>query len=182
MIFLPFILENTGKTATSATFDGNTYISLSLDKKQISASRDELLFEFRTQSPTGLIISNGEHDYLYVAMNGGRIEIAINLGSGEYREFISARRGPDGFIDNQWHKVRITRENTQVTIRVDESIMATGNTEGDFMRFTNKREFLVGGATNPERVPGYSEVSQNFRGNLRDVSAIFRVHCLGFVD
>lgn len=50
--------------------------------------------------------------------------------------------------------------------------MATGNTEGDFMRLGATREFLVGGAANPELVPGYREVSQNFRGNLRDVSSI----------
>ncbi|XP_030834440.1 neurexin-3-like isoform X2 [Strongylocentrotus purpuratus] len=162
--------EKEGKTATSATFDGNTYISYSLIKKKISNNRDEVLFEFRTQSPAGLILSVGEeYDYIYAAMNGGRIEIAINLGSGEYREFITARRGQSGFIDNEWHKVRITRENTEVTIRVDESIMATGNTEGDFMRLGATREFLVGGAANPELVPGYREVSQNFRGNLRDV-------------
>ena len=109
------LLGNTGKTATSATFDGNTYISYSLIKKKISNNRDEVLFEFRTQSPAGLILSVGEeYDYIYAAMNGGRIEIAINLGSGEYREFITARRGQSGFIDNEWHKVRITRENTEV--------------------------------------------------------------------
>lgn len=109
------LLGETGKTATSATFDGNTYISYSLIKKKISNNRDEVLFEFRTQSPAGLILSVGEeYDYIYAAMNGGRIEIAINLGSGEYREFITARRGQSGFIDNEWHKVRITRENTEV--------------------------------------------------------------------
>lgn len=114
-IILLTLLGDTGKTATSATFDGNTYISYSLIKKKISNNRDEVLFEFRTQSPAGLILSVGEeYDYIYAAMNGGRIEIAINLGSGEYREFITARRGQSGFIDNEWHKVRITRENTEV--------------------------------------------------------------------
>ena len=124
------LLDDTGKTATSATFTGNTYISYSLAKKKISNNRDEVLFEFRTQSPTGLILSVGEeYDYIYAAMNGGRIEIAINLGSGEYREYITARRGPNGFMDNEWHKVRITRETTSVrkclTIQFDYNMVAT---------------------------------------------------------
>ena len=99
------------KTASKATFDGQSYISYSLARRQIASDRDEVLFDFRTQQPSGLILSVGEQrDYIYAAMNGGNLEIAVNLGSGEYRETIRPRRGRENFIDNEWHKVRITRE------------------------------------------------------------------------
>ena len=104
------------KTASRATFDGQSYISYSLARKQISSNRDEVLFDFRTQQPSGLILSVGEsRDYIYVAMNGGNLEVAVNLGSGEYRQIIKPRRRGESFTDNEWHKVRITRELTQVS-------------------------------------------------------------------
>ena len=58
----------------------------------------------------------------------------------------------------------------QVTVRVDEGLAAQNTTEGDFMLLTASREFLVGGAADISLVPGHGTVSQNFRGNLRDVS------------
>ncbi|XP_071501894.1 neurexin-3-like [Diadema antillarum] len=157
------------KQSTSATFEGSEYISYSLHKRKISSTRDETMFEFRTIRPTGLILSVGEHsDFIYAAMNHGKVEVAVNVGSGEFRELISSLK-PNGFIDNTWHKVRITRENWEVTVRVDESIRAQGRSEGDFMLLTASREFLVGGAPDPRTAPGYREVEENFHGNLRDV-------------
>ncbi|XP_071507463.1 neurexin-3-like, partial [Diadema antillarum] len=160
--------ENDVKQSTSATFEGSEYISYSLHKRKISSTRDETMFEFRTIRPTGLILSVGEHsDFIYAAMNHGKVEVAVNVGSGEFRELISPLK-PNGFIDNTWHKVRITRENWEVTVRVDESIRAQGRSEGDFMLLTASREFLVGGAPDPRTAPGYREVEENFHGNLRD--------------
>ena len=58
-----------------------------------------------------------------------------------------------------------------MNIRVDESLLASGETIGDFGTLTADGEFFVGGASDPRSLPG-STVRENFQGNLRDVSTI----------
>lgn len=108
----------TGKQATSATFNGQSYISYSLQRSRIVSTNDDIIFEFRTQHPNGLILHVGEqYDYIYVAIVQGDLQVAVNLGSGEYRTSVQPRGNkPDRYLDNEWHKVRISRDRRTVSV------------------------------------------------------------------
>ncbi|XP_072016599.1 neurexin-1-like [Amphiura filiformis] len=162
--------STTDKQAISATFDGESYISYSLQRSRIVSNNDEIVFEFRTSRPNGLILHVGErYDYICVAIIHGVLEVAVNLGSGEFRTRVSRSGKPDRYImDNQWHTVRISRFRKAVSIRVDESLLAYGETLGDFGTLTADGEFFVGGASDPRGLPG-SNVGENFMGNIRDL-------------
>ncbi|XP_022103696.1 neurexin-1-like isoform X2 [Acanthaster planci] len=162
--------EEREETAITATFDGTSYISYSLALEEINTLQDDVIFDFRTQHPNGLLLYVGhESDFIYVALVNGLLEVAINLGSGEYRHSIQPRREMDVFTDNNWHKVRISRTRGDVRVRVDGSLLASGSAGGNFGRLTVGNEFYVGGSPNPATLSG-SRVGENFRGNLRDVS------------
>ena len=55
---------------------------------------------------------------------------------------------------------------------MDESLLASGETQGDFGTLTADGEFFIGGSSDPRGLPG-SNVGENFVGNLRDVSAFY---------
>ncbi len=56
---------------------------------------------------------------------------------------------------------------------MDESLLDTGTTIGDFAQLTVDGEFFVGGAIDPRSLPG-SRVGEKFNGSLRDV----RIFCI----
>ncbi|XP_033634372.1 neurexin-1-like isoform X4 [Asterias rubens] len=162
--------EDREKVAITATFDGSSYLSYILKAEKINSDQDDIVFDFRTQHPNGLLLYVGEElDYIYAALVNGLLEVAVNLGSGEYWKSIQPRREMDFFTDNNWHKVRISRTRADVKVRVDGSLLAAGSTRGNFGRLTVSEEFYVGGSQNPNTLKG-SRVAENFRGNLRDVS------------
>ncbi len=107
----------TGKQATTATFDGRSYISFSLQRSRIVSNNDEIVFEFRTNHPNGLILHVGQqYDYIYVAIVAGALEVAVNLGSGEYHTRVEPiGNKQDKYMDNQWYKVRISRDRNNVS-------------------------------------------------------------------
>ena len=101
--------------AITATFDGSSYLSYILKAEKINSDQDDIVFDFRTQHPNGLLLYVGEElDYIYAALVNGLLEVAVNLGSGEYWKSIQPRREMDFFTDNNWHKVRISRTRADV--------------------------------------------------------------------
>ena len=108
----------TGKQATSATFNGRSYISFSLQRSRIESIVDDVVFEFRTNRPNGLILHFGrQYDYFYVGIVNGMLDVAVNLGSGEFKTTVEPRGSKqDLYMDNEWHKVRISRDRKRVRL------------------------------------------------------------------
>ncbi|XP_071834304.1 neurexin-1-like isoform X4 [Apostichopus japonicus] len=161
--------ETEERQAISCTFDGNSYISYSLQRQAIDNEDDDIYFQFRTGHPNGLILHAGEsNDFMYVALVKGLLEVAVNLGTGEFRVKISPNPG-ESFYDNEWHKVKVIRRRTNIEVKVDDTLRAEDSTGGSFGRLTTRGEVFIGGAPEPAELVG-STVGENFFGNLQDVS------------
>ncbi|XP_070578761.1 neurexin-3-like isoform X4 [Ptychodera flava] len=157
-------------SSSVATFDGESYFSYDLSRKSIRTQQDGIQFEFRTQKPNGLMLQTGnEYDYVYFGIEDGMLAYSMNLGSGALVQKIEHPKG--GFHDNIWHKVVMTRRKQEITVTVDDTIISSGKTQGNFASFSSEDKFFVGGGPDPKSLHG-SSVSENFLGCLRQVKYI----------
>lgn len=164
------------KPPVEATFAGSEYLTYDLSSRGDSfiSSTDQLTMYFRTRQANGLLFYTGDRgEYFNVALIDGTVDLSVNLGSGKYDANINI---PDqGFDDNKWHHVVVTRESRElakdrglcvITFKVDH-IKKVGTTIGKFTMLSSKVLFL-GGSLNTNTLPG-SKVKQNFKGCMKKV-------------
>ncbi|XP_041756313.2 chondroitin sulfate proteoglycan 4 [Coregonus clupeaformis] len=101
--------------ALGASFYGDGYVQL---KAVESSNRNSLRVGFRTSSPHGLLfLAAGHTDYLLVELNAGRLQVKLDLGSGErlLRSETSTQLN-----DLAWHTVELLHDRHNVTLTVDQ--------------------------------------------------------------
>uniref|UniRef100_T1J5X7 Uncharacterized protein n=1 Tax=Strigamia maritima TaxID=126957 RepID=T1J5X7_STRMM len=112
-----FVGPTCGKDATTLNFNGDQYLRVSLPDESHTQAED-LVLRFRTTRPSGLLLASTTEkttDRLEVAMELGRIKLAIHLGDKE-----KIMHAGSGLNDNQWHTLRMSRRGRSVELKVDD--------------------------------------------------------------
>ncbi|KAI8515076.1 Neurexin-2 [Branchiostoma belcheri] len=101
-----------------------------------------LVFKFKTTQPDGLIMYNGGdgNDFLALELVKGYLQYAFNLGDGA-----TMMKGKSDMLnDNEWHEVKITRdENLNHRLTIDD--LAVQKTTKGSKNLDLKGEMYVGG-------------------------------------
>uniref|UniRef100_A0A3P9AN57 Laminin G domain-containing protein n=1 Tax=Esox lucius TaxID=8010 RepID=A0A3P9AN57_ESOLU len=98
-----------------ASFYGDGYVHL---KAVESSSRNSLRVRFRTSSPHGLLfLAAGHTDYLLVELTAGRLQIKLDLGSGER---LLRSESSTQLNDLAWHTAELIQDGHIITLTVDQ--------------------------------------------------------------
>uniref|UniRef100_A0A8C7W2H8 Chondroitin sulfate proteoglycan 4ba n=1 Tax=Oncorhynchus mykiss TaxID=8022 RepID=A0A8C7W2H8_ONCMY len=94
-------------------------LSLSLSPLCLSSSnRNSLRVRFRTSSPRGLLfLAAGHTDYLLVELNAGRLQVKLDLGSGER---LLRSESSTQLNDLAWHTAELLHDRHNVTLTMDQ--------------------------------------------------------------
>uniref|UniRef100_A0A8C8CT71 Laminin G domain-containing protein n=1 Tax=Oncorhynchus tshawytscha TaxID=74940 RepID=A0A8C8CT71_ONCTS len=98
-----------------SSFYGDGYVQL---KTVESSNRNSLRVRFRTSSPHGLLfLAAGHTDYLLVELNAGRLQVKLELGSGER---LLRSESSTQLNDLAWHTAEILHDRHNVTLTMDQ--------------------------------------------------------------
>ncbi|XP_071260501.1 chondroitin sulfate proteoglycan 4-like isoform X2 [Salvelinus alpinus] len=101
--------------AIGASFYGDGYVQL---KTVESSNRNSLRVRFRTSSPRGLVfLAAGHTDYLLVELNAGRLQVKLDLGSGER---LLRSESSTQLNDLAWHTAELLHDRHNVTLTMDQ--------------------------------------------------------------
>lgn len=135
---------------------------------QDASSVTDVRLTFRTSSANGLLmLAAGSTDYCRILLQGGSVQVGIDLGSGE-----AVLGSPPGvvFNDLQWHSVRVKQNASRVILIIDEIYSTETVTPGRLNELNIDQDVFVGGTGS-----GILESDvffgnfRPFRGCLRDV-------------
>ncbi|MBN3301065.1 CSPG4 protein, partial [Amia calva] len=152
------------------SFYGDGYVEL---KTVESSSRTSLHARFRTSSPSGLLfLAAGKTDYCLVELQSTRLQIKIDLGSGE-RVLRSERGTP--LNDLAWHTFELKHENHNVTLIVDKHFQTSQKMPGKQYDLSIQYGLFVGGTGGLDKPYLVSEPI-GFRGCIDEL--LFNQHNL----
>uniref|UniRef100_A0A8C7SJF5 Chondroitin sulfate proteoglycan 4ba n=1 Tax=Oncorhynchus mykiss TaxID=8022 RepID=A0A8C7SJF5_ONCMY len=98
-----------------SSFYGDGYVQL---KTVESSNRNSLRVRFRTSSPRGLLfLAAGHTDYLLVELNAGRLQVKLDLGSGER---LLRSESSTQLNDLAWHTAELLHDRHNVTLTMDQ--------------------------------------------------------------
>uniref|UniRef100_A0A673K2E4 Chondroitin sulfate proteoglycan 4-like n=1 Tax=Sinocyclocheilus rhinocerous TaxID=307959 RepID=A0A673K2E4_9TELE len=98
----------------AASFYGDGFVQL---KGTETSSRNTLHIRFRTSSLSGLLfLAAGQNDFLLLEMNAGRLQVKLDLGSGEQ---ILLSDSVTQLNDLAWHTAELFHDIYNVTLTVD---------------------------------------------------------------
>ncbi|XP_026998975.2 chondroitin sulfate proteoglycan 4-like [Tachysurus fulvidraco] len=159
-------------TVNGASFYGDGFVQL---KTTESSSRNSLYVRFRTSRTDGLLfLAAGETDYLWVALQAGRIQVQIELGSGEH----TLRSEKECLLnDLTWHSIELLHNDHNVTLTVDRSSQSSLRMPGPDLELSIRDGLYVGGLENSHKLYLFNDISHmGFRGCLDEV--LFNEHNL----
>ncbi|KAJ8304606.1 hypothetical protein KUTeg_018189 [Tegillarca granosa] len=146
----------------AASFYGNSYINIPF---QDASSTTQLELRFKTTRPHGMLfLALGDTDFLIVELNGGILEIRLDLGSGEV-----VLNSPQSISldDHTWHVMRLRRNKADVELYVDGRKLDSKVASGSFHDLNIQNGIYLGGIGNAD-VTTFENV-KNFRGCLSNV-------------
>ncbi|XP_010875277.2 chondroitin sulfate proteoglycan 4 [Esox lucius] len=115
LCFYAALLCFVSELVLGASFYGDGYVHL---KAVESSSRNSLRVRFRTSSPHGLLfLAAGHTDYLLVELTAGRLQIKLDLGSGER---LLRSESSTQLNDLAWHTAELIQDGHIITLTVDQ--------------------------------------------------------------
>ncbi|XP_017563613.1 chondroitin sulfate proteoglycan 4-like [Pygocentrus nattereri] len=155
-----------------ASFYGDGFVQL---KTVESSNKNSLHVRFRTSSPDGLLfLAAGENDFLWVALHSGRIQVRIELGSGE-RTLRSEKGTP--LNDLMWHTLELYHNEHNVTLTVDKNSHGSLRMPAPDLELSVQEGLYVGGLGSLDKLYLFEDMCPvGFRGCMDEV--LFNEHNL----
>ncbi|XP_035524183.1 chondroitin sulfate proteoglycan 4-like [Morone saxatilis] len=163
------LLISTGQVY-GVSFYGDGYIHL----RTVEASIQTVLHvRFRTSSQSGLLfLAAGRRDYLLLELISGRLQVRLDLGSGE--RSLRSEKGIH-LSDLAWHSMELTHKHHNVTMTVDRNSHTSLRMPGPDLELRVEDGLFVGGAAGLNH-PNLLNISTGFRGCVDEV--VFNEHNL----
>ncbi|XP_059406330.1 chondroitin sulfate proteoglycan 4 isoform X1 [Carassius carassius] len=156
--------------AQGASFYGDGFVQL---KGTETSSRNTLHIRFRTSSLNGLLfLAAGQNDFLLLEMNAGRLQVKLDLGSGE--QILLSDSGTQ-LNDLAWHTAEFFHDIYNVTLTVDNHSKTSLRMPGPERELHINDGLYVGGTGGLDQAY-LSRDLNGFRGCLDEV--IFNQHNL----
>ncbi|XP_062334244.1 chondroitin sulfate proteoglycan 4-like [Osmerus eperlanus] len=169
------ILLLSSRQVLGASFYGDSYVHL---KTSEVSSKTSLHVRFKTSCPSGILfLSVGEKDFLFLELHSGRLQMRLDLGSGE--RSLRSEKGVH-LNDLIWHSVELQHDLHNVTMTVDHHSHTNLRMPGPDLDLGVQGGLYVGGLAGMDRAfvpgghPGYN--STGFRGCVDEV--VFNQHNL----
>ncbi|UYV67211.1 BC067074 [Cordylochernes scorpioides] len=127
----------------SPMFSGNGYLHYTDEEvmRRLEDSKTELDVEFRSFAPQGVLVwtGTGGGDRLSLQLRAGRLELRLNLGSGEARGIVGAELG-----DGRWHRLRLIRSEQEAELSVDGGPAVTCRAPGPLRQLNTHSGLYLG--------------------------------------
>uniref|UniRef100_UPI003AAF0E0E chondroitin sulfate proteoglycan 4 n=1 Tax=Centroberyx gerrardi TaxID=166262 RepID=UPI003AAF0E0E len=154
--------------AAAASFYGDGFAQL---KATESSDHNLLRIRFRTSSINGLLfLAAGRTDYLLLELHAGRLQLKLDLGSGE--GLLHSERGTQ-LNDLAWHSVEVRHEQHSVTLTVDKNSHTSLKMPGPHHDLNIVDGLYVGGSGGLDRLYLPRDLT-GFRGCMDEV--VFNEH------
>ncbi|XP_027880417.1 chondroitin sulfate proteoglycan 4-like isoform X2 [Xiphophorus couchianus] len=154
----------------AVSFYGNGYIHLQAIEKSIQTL---IHVRFHTSSQSGLLLlAAGQRDFLLLELISGRLQVRLNLGSGE--RLLRSERGIH-LNDLAWHTVDLNHTHHNINMIVDRSSHTSLRMPGPDLELSIEDGLFVGGTAGLNH-PYLLNISTGFRGCLDEV--VFNEHNL----
>uniref|UniRef100_A0A672QXZ4 Si:dkey-193c22.2 n=1 Tax=Sinocyclocheilus grahami TaxID=75366 RepID=A0A672QXZ4_SINGR len=154
----------------TSSFYGDGFVQL---KGSETSSRNTLHIRFRTSSLSGLLfLAAGQNDFLLLEMNAGRLQVKLDLGSGE--QILLSDSGTQ-LNDLAWHTAELFHDIYNVTLTVDNHSKTSLRMPGPERELHINGGLYVGGTGGLDQAY-LSRDLNGFRGCLDEV--IFNQHNL----
>uniref|UniRef100_A0A7N6A8R2 Laminin G domain-containing protein n=1 Tax=Anabas testudineus TaxID=64144 RepID=A0A7N6A8R2_ANATE len=138
-----------------------------------SSDHNTLRVRFRTSSTNGLLfLAAGQTDYLLLELHAGRLQLKLDLGSGE--QVLVSERGTQ-LNDLAWHSVEVHHVQHNITLTVDKNSHTGVKMSGSHQDFNILDGLYVGGSGSLDRLY-LPRDPLGFRGCMDDV--VFNEHDL----
>uniref|UniRef100_A0A672L5K8 Si:dkeyp-41f9.3 n=1 Tax=Sinocyclocheilus grahami TaxID=75366 RepID=A0A672L5K8_SINGR len=172
---LPLLLKKKTNPSTNdlaASFYGDGLVHL---KAVELSSQTSFHVRFRTSRPSGLLfLAAGETNFLWVGLHSGRVQVQIQLGSGE-RTVRSEKGIP--LNDLTWHTVELQHDHDNITLTVDKNSITSVKMPGPDFELDVQDGLFVGGVGDLEKsYLSANEIPFGFRGCLDEI--LFNEHNL----
>uniref|UniRef100_A0A672L2V5 Si:dkeyp-41f9.3 n=1 Tax=Sinocyclocheilus grahami TaxID=75366 RepID=A0A672L2V5_SINGR len=156
----------------AASFYGDGLVHL---KAVELSSQTSFHVRFRTSRPSGLLfLAAGETNFLWVGLHSGRVQVQIQLGSGE-RTVRSEKGIP--LNDLTWHTVELQHDHDNITLTVDKNSITSVKMPGPDFELDVQDGLFVGGVGDLEKsYLSANEIPFGFRGCLDEI--LFNEHNL----
>uniref|UniRef100_A0A3Q2PEK0 Chondroitin sulfate proteoglycan 4-like n=1 Tax=Fundulus heteroclitus TaxID=8078 RepID=A0A3Q2PEK0_FUNHE len=169
-IFMAAFSSSMSLFLVAVSFYGNGYINLRTIEKSIQTL---IHVRFRTSCQSGLLfLAAGHRDFLLLELMSGRLQVRLNLGSGE--RSLRSERGTH-LNDLAWHTVELNHTHHNVNMIVDRTSRTTLRMPGPDLELSIEDGLLVGGTAGLNH-PYLRNISAGFRGCLDE--AVFNEHNL----
>ncbi|KAA0703764.1 Chondroitin sulfate proteoglycan 4 [Triplophysa tibetana] len=158
------ILKSVLSSIWNASFYGDGFVLL---KTVELSSQTSFHVRFRTSGSNGLLfLAAGETDFLWVGLHFGRIQVRIDLGSGE-RTLRSDKS--IALNDLTWHTVELDHDHDNITLTVDKTSLSTIRMQGSDYELSIQDGLFVGGVQDLNRPYLSAHHTFGFRGCLDEV-------------
>ncbi|XP_077378738.1 chondroitin sulfate proteoglycan 4 isoform X2 [Festucalex cinctus] len=156
--------------ASGASFYGDGFVQL---KATESSDHNKLRIRFRTSSTNGLLfLATGQSDYILLELNAGRLQLKLDLGSGE--QLLRSEKGTQ-LNDLAWHSVEVNHFKHNVTLTVNKNSHTSAKIPGPHHVLNILDGIYVGGSVGLDRLYLPRDLI-GFRGCMEDV--VFNEHDL----
>lgn len=138
--------------------------------KAISTQLDKIIFRFKTTKKDGLLLECGKgRDYVLIELYRGFILLRWNLGFGELNMHVREK----ACDDNEWHSVRITRNQNLLTLILDGALQIPRLFPGKFISFDLRHgegDIFIGGMPTSHFLSSSRSSGKNFEGCLQEIN------------
>uniref|UniRef100_A0A667ZS91 Chondroitin sulfate proteoglycan 4ba n=1 Tax=Myripristis murdjan TaxID=586833 RepID=A0A667ZS91_9TELE len=136
-----------------------------------SSDHNLLRIRFRTSSTNGLLfLAAGRTDYLLLELHAGRLQLKLDLGSGE--RLLHSDRGTQ-LNDMAWHFVEVHQKHLNVTLTVDKNSHTSLEMPGPYQDLNIVDGLYLGGSGGLDRLYLPRHLT-GFRGCMDE--AVFNEH------
>ena len=123
----------------------------------------DVQISFRPEQSNGLILYNGQTqhsgDFISLGLSDGRVEFRYELGAG-----VTLLRSDTPIQMNKWHTVRISRNERDGVLKVNDQIEITGTAPGKFKGLDLLEPLYIGGVPDFGQISKLNGFSQGFVG------------------
>ncbi|XP_078475215.1 chondroitin sulfate proteoglycan 4-like [Lampetra planeri] len=172
LLLLLLMLCASVAVSLQASFYGASYVELPLAD---ATNNNEIYIRFKTARRNGLLLAiGGQTDYILVELRSARLQVRMDLGSGEVILLSQPGLRLNNFL---WHDLQLTQERERLVLTIDELFPLSLRLPGTrFELNVHHGVFLGGGAARLEQHPYMAGVSPGFRGCISD--AVYNQHDL----
>ncbi|XP_048398183.1 chondroitin sulfate proteoglycan 4 [Stegostoma tigrinum] len=157
------LLEMCVSAANGASFFGDSYVQLEVTE---TSSKTSLSLQFQTSKSNGLLfLAAGESDYCLVELQSGRIQVKLELGSGE--KILRSERGVK-LNDLAVHTLDLYHKDGEANLRVDNHFKTAVKMPGLLHELDIQHGLFVGGTGRFDR-HYMGGAASNFRGCIDEV-------------